>query len=108
MQYIYSSCTTPIYDNKKPDLTFLKNACITVAKNIKKDDLVIFESTVYPGLTEDYCVKLIEKKSKLLLNTDFYVGYSPERINPGDKKHTLEKIIKVTSGSNKKSCKNGR
>ena len=96
---------TPIYDNKKPDLTFLKKACITVAKNIKKDDLVIFESTVYPGLTEDYCVKLIEKKSKLLLNTDFYVGYSPERINPGDKKHTLEKIIKVTSGSNEKAAK---
>ncbi len=96
---------TPIYDNKKPDLTFLKNACITVAKSLKKEDLVIFESTVYPGLTEGYCVKLIEKKSKLSLNNDFYVGYSPERINPGDKKHTLEKIIKVTSGSNKKAAK---
>ncbi|MDB4861416.1 nucleotide sugar dehydrogenase, partial [Alphaproteobacteria bacterium] len=96
---------TPIFVNKKPDLTFIKKACITVSKYLKKEDLVIFESTVYPGLTEDYCVKLIEKKSNLLLNKDFYVGYSPERINPGDKKHTIEKIIKVTSGSNNKAAK---
>ena len=64
---------------------------------------IIFESTVYPGLTESYCIPLIEENSKLKLNEDFYIGYSPERINPGDNKRTIDKIVKVVSGSNKKS-----
>ena len=71
-----------------------------VARKIKKKNFVIYESTVYPGVTEEICAKIIEKKSNLKLNKDFYLGYSPERINPSDKKRTVEKIIKVTSGSN--------
>ena len=90
---------TPIDKNKKPDLKYLKIASQTVGKKIKKDDIVIYESTVYPGATEEYCVPILEKNSGLILNEDFYCGYSPERVNPGDKKYTLEKIIKVTSGS---------
>ena len=95
---------TPIKKNKKPDLFFIKQACIEVGSLLKKNDIVIFESTVYPGLTEEFCVPLLEKKSKLTYNIEFFCGYSPERINPNDKKHTLQKIIKVTSGSNKKTA----
>ena len=90
---------TPIDKNKKPDLNPVLNATKLVAKYLKKGDIVIYESTVYPGVTEEICVPLIEKKSGLNFNSGFYVGYSPERINPGDKKRTLRKIIKVTSGS---------
>ena len=90
---------TPIDKDKKPDLKYLKIASKTVGKKLKKDDVVIYESTVYPGATEEYCAPILEKSSGLTLNEDFYCGYSPERVNPGDKKYTLEKIIKVTSGS---------
>ena len=90
---------TPIDKNKRPDLTPLIKASETVGKILKKDDIVIYESTVYPGATEEECVPVLEKFSNLKFNQDFYCGYSPERINPGDKKHTVTKILKVTSGS---------
>lgn len=90
---------TPVDDNNRPDLTPLLKASETVAKVIKKGDIVIYESTVYPGVTEEECLPVIEKISGLKFNIDFYAGYSPERINPGDKEHTVEKIKKVTSGS---------
>ena len=90
---------TPIDEFNAPDLKPLKEASKTIASVIKKGDIVIYESTVYPGCTEEDCVPVLEKHSGLTLNTDFYVGYSPERINPGDKKNTLETIVKVTSGS---------
>jgi UDP-N-acetyl-D-galactosamine dehydrogenase len=94
---------TPVFKNKSPNLNFLKKSCDILSNIIKKDDLIIFESTVYPGVTEDICAKLIEKKSKLTFNKDFFCGYSPERINPGDKIHKLENIVKITSGSNRKA-----
>lgn len=90
---------TPIDKNKQPDLTPLIKASETVGKVISKGDIVIYESTVYPGATEQDCVPVIEKVSGLKYNIDFFAGYSPERINPGDKEHTVEKITKVTSGS---------
>jgi UDP-N-acetyl-D-galactosamine dehydrogenase len=90
---------TPIDEHKRPDLTPLIKASESVGKVISKDDVVIFESTVYPGATEDDCVPVIEKNSGLIFNTDFFAGYSPERINPGDKQHRLPTIKKVTSGS---------
>lgn len=90
---------TPINKFKSPDLSLLLKATEMVAKLLKKGDLVIYESTVYPGCTEEDCVPLLEKTSGLSYNSDFFVGYSPERINPGDKINTLEKIRKVTSGS---------
>ena len=82
---------TPI-KNKKPDLKMIIEATKLVAKKIKKKNFVVYESTVYPGVTEDICSKIIENKSKLKLNKDFYIGYSPERINPSDKKRTIEKL----------------
>jgi UDP-N-acetyl-D-galactosamine dehydrogenase len=91
---------TPIDSSNRPDLTPLIKASETIAKVLKKDDLVIYESTVYPGVTEDICVPVLEKISKLKFNKDFFAGYSPERINPGDKYHTVTKVLKVTSGSN--------
>ena len=96
---------TPIFKNKKPDLSFIYQATKTVSKFLKKDDIVIYESTVYPGLTNDYCVPILEKYSKLKFNLDFFCGYSPERINPGDKNHRISEIKKVTSGSNEKTRK---
>ena len=90
---------TPVDTNNNPDLTPLISASTTVGKVISKGDLVIYESTVYPGVTEEVCVPVIEKTSGLRFNVDFFVGYSPERINPGDRNHTVEKIVKVTSGS---------
>ena len=90
---------TPIDQNKNPDLTALKNSSIAVGKVLKKGDLVIYESTVYPGATEEVCVPILEKYSQLTFNQNFYCGYSPERINPGDKVHRLVDIKKVTSGS---------
>ncbi len=90
---------TPIDKNKRPDLTPLIKASETVGKVLKKDDIVIYESTVYPGATEEDCVPILEKISGLKYNKDFFCGYSPERINPGDKEHTVSKILKVTSGS---------
>lgn len=90
---------TPIDANKVPDLTPLKMASEAIGKVLKKGDIVIYESTVYPGATEEDCIPVLEKVSGLVFNQDFYAGYSPERINPGDKVHTVTKIKKVTSGS---------
>ena len=90
---------TPIDKYNKPDLTTLYNASYLVSEFLKKDDIVIYESTVYPGVTEEECVPILEKKSNLKLNLDFFVGYSPERINPGDKEHKVSQIKKITSGS---------
>lgn len=90
---------TPVDDNNRPDLKPLWGASETVGKVISKGDIVVYESTVYPGVTEEECLPVVEKVSGLKFNTDFFAGYSPERINPGDKLHTVEKIKKVTSGS---------
>lgn len=90
---------TPIDEFKRPDLRPLQSASETVGKVLRKGDVVIFESTVYPGATEEVCVPIMEGTSGLRMNRDFYVGYSPERINPGDREHRLESILKVTSGS---------
>ena len=95
---------TPINKNKRPDLGPLINASNLIATVLKKGDVVVYESTVYPGATEEDCVPILENVSGLLLNKDFYAGYSPERINPGDKTHRLPHIKKVTSGSNKRSA----
>jgi UDP-N-acetyl-D-galactosamine dehydrogenase len=90
---------TPIGDSNRPLLTPLKKASETLGGVIKKGDIVVYESTVYPGATEDFCVPIVEQHSGLKMNEDFFVGYSPERINPGDKEHRLPSILKVTSGS---------
>ncbi len=90
---------TPVDKHNKPDLTPLLKASELVGRVLKRNDIVVYESTVYPGVTEDECVPVLEKFSGLVFNTDFFVGYSPERINPGDKEHTVTKIKKITSGS---------
>ncbi|MGZ8189875.1 MAG: nucleotide sugar dehydrogenase, partial [Methylococcaceae bacterium] len=90
---------TPIDEYKRPDLTPLIKASESIGSVLNKGDIVIYESTVYPGATEDDCVPILEKNSGLKFNEDFFCGYSPERINPGDKEHTVTKILKVTSGS---------
>jgi UDP-N-acetyl-D-galactosamine dehydrogenase len=90
---------TPIGDSNRPLLTPLRKASETLSGIIKKGDMIVYESTVYPGATEEFCVPILEKGSGLTMNEDFYVGYSPERINPGDKEHRLPSILKVTSGS---------
>lgn len=90
---------TPVDKNNRPDLTPLIKASITVGQVLKKGDVVIYESTVYPGVTEDECVPVLAKTSGLKFNVDFFAGYSPERINPGDKSHTVANILKITSGS---------
>ena len=95
---------TPIDSNKLPELNPLIKASKSIGKILKRGDIVIYESTVYPGATEEECVPILEKISGLVFNKDFFVGYSPERINPGDKNRSLTKIIKVTSGSNKKAA----
>lgn len=90
---------TPVDKNNRPDLTPLYKASETVGKVLKRGDIVVYESTVYPGVTEEECIPVLERVSGLTYNVDFFAGYSPERINPGDKQHTVEKILKVTSGS---------
>ena len=97
--YYIVTVPTPIDKNNRPDLTPLYKSSETVGKVLKKGDIVIYESTVYPGVTEEECVPVLEKVSGLKFNHDFYAGYSPERINPGDKLHTVDKILKVTAGS---------
>ena len=96
---------TPVLKNKLPDLKIIIDASKLVANNLKKGDLVIYESTVYPGLTDEIAKNILEKISNLTVNNDFYLGYSPERINPGDKKNTLDKIVKIVSGSNNQALK---
>src|SRR5690554_621292 len=96
---------TPTNKYNQPVLTPLQKASETVGKVLKKEDVVIYESTVYPGVTEDICVPILEEFSGLTFNKDFYAGYSPERINPGDKEHTVTKILKVTSGSTPEAAK---
>ena len=97
--YYIVTVPTPVDKNNRPDLTPLYKSSETVGKVLKKGDIVVYESTVYPGVTEDECVPVLEKVSGLQFNVDFFVGYSPERINPGDKEHTVEKILKITAGS---------
>ncbi|WP_299436944.1 nucleotide sugar dehydrogenase [uncultured Aquimarina sp.] len=97
--YYVVTVPTPVDKNNRPDLTPLYKSSETVGKVLKKGDIVIYESTVYPGVTEEECIPVLEKISGLKFNVDFYAGYSPERINPGDKLHTVEKILKVTAGS---------
>ena len=97
--YYIVTVPTPVDKNNRPDLTPLYKSSETVGKVLKKGDIAIYESTVYPGVTEEECVPVLEKISGLKFNVDFFAGYSPERINPGDKEHTVEKILKVTAGS---------
>lgn len=97
--YYIVTVPTPVDKNNRPDLTPLYKSSETVGKVLSKGDIVIYESTVYPGVTEEECIPVLERVSGLKFNEDFFAGYSPERINPGDKEHTVEKILKVTSGS---------
>lgn len=97
--YFIVTVPTPVDKNNRPDLNPLYRSSETVGKVLKKGDIVIYESTVYPGVTEEECIPVLERISGLKFNEDFFAGYSPERINPGDKEHTVEKILKVTSGS---------
>jgi UDP-N-acetyl-D-galactosamine dehydrogenase len=97
--YYIVTVPTPVDKNNRPDLTPLYKSSETVGKVLKKGDIVIYESTVYPGLTEEECVPVLERVSGLTFNVDFFAGYSPERINPGDKEHTVDKILKITAGS---------
>lgn len=97
--YYVVTVPTPVDKNNRPDLTPLYKASETVGKVLKKGDIVIYESTVYPGATEEECIPVLERVSGLIYNVDFFAGYSPERINPGDKEHTVDKILKVTAGS---------
>ncbi|QXP55238.1 nucleotide sugar dehydrogenase [Cellulophaga sp. HaHa_2_95] len=97
--YYIITVPTPVDKNNRPDLTPLYKSSETVGSVLKKGDVVIYESTVFPGATEEECIPVLEKVSGLVFNIDFFAGYSPERINPGDKEHTVEKILKVTSGS---------
>ena len=94
---------TPITEDKVPDLTALESASKTLGKNLTKGSIVVYESTVYPGVTEDICIPILEKESGLVVGVDFKVGYSPERINPGDKVNRLETIVKVVSGMDEES-----
>lgn len=98
-EYYIVTVPTPVDKNNRPILTPLIKASETVGKVLKQNDIVIYESTVYPGATEEDCIPVLERTSGLTFNKDFFAGYSPERINPGDKEHTVEKILKVTSGS---------
>jgi UDP-N-acetyl-D-galactosamine dehydrogenase len=104
--FFIAAVPTPVDDHKVPDISLLLKACKTLGSVIKKGDYIVFESTVYPGCTEEDCVPVIEKGSGLKVVKDFKVGYSPERINPGDKEHTLEKIIKVVAGCDVESLNN--
>src|SRR5690606_23595661 len=97
--YYIITVPTPVDKNNRPDLTYLYKASETVGRVLKKDDIVIYESTVYPGATEEECIPALERVAGLKSNEDFFAGYSTERINPGDKEHTVEKILKVASRS---------
>ena len=101
MDFIIIAVPTPINKLKKPDFEPLKSASKIVGKNLKKGAIVVYESTVYPGATEEICIPILEKYSKMKCGKDFKVGYSPERINPGDKIHTVENIVKIVSATDK-------
>jgi len=101
--FIVVAVPTPITEGKQPDLSPLESASRIIGKNLKKGAMVVYESTVYPGVTEEVCIPILEKTSGMKLNEDFKVGYSPERINPGDREHTLEKITKIVSGSDEEA-----
>ncbi|HIH37488.1 TPA: nucleotide sugar dehydrogenase [Candidatus Woesearchaeota archaeon] len=101
--FIIVAVPTPIDSRQDPDLTLLKGACRVVGEHLSKGSIVVFESTVYPGVTEEICLPILEQQSGLSCPVDFKIGYSPERINPGDKQHTLSKIVKVVSGCDKES-----
>ncbi len=103
--YFIVTVPTPIDIDNQPDISALESASQTVGKLLKKDDIVVYESTVYPGLTEEICVPILESVSDLTANEDFYYGYSPERINPGDKEHRITDIRKITSGSTEDASK---
>ena len=94
---------TPIDQHKKPDLSYLKSASKTVAENLAGKAIVVYESTVYPGVTEEECVPILESNSQLDCGVDFWVGYSPERVNPGDKEHTINKVTKIIAGMDEAS-----
>ncbi len=96
---------TPITKDNKPDLRLIEAACVTVGQHIKKNTVVVLESTVYPGVTEEVCVPILEKESGMTWKKDFFVGYSPERINPGDTEHTLDKVVKVVAGDTAETTK---
>ncbi len=102
--YIIVAVPTPIDKARRPDLRYMESSSMTAGKYMKKGAIVIFESTVYPGVTEDVCVPILEKESGYTWKEDFHVGYSPERINPGDKVHTLSNIVKVVSGDDETTC----
>ena len=102
-EFIIAAIPTPINEFNEPDMTLLERASELMGKNLRKGQIIIFESTVYPGVTEDICAPIMEKYSGLKCGADFKIGYSPERMNPGDKKHNVETIIKVVSGMNKES-----
>jgi len=102
-KFIIIAVPTPINENNEPDLILVKKATETVGRNLAKGSVVVYESTVYPGVTEDVCLPILEKESGLVAGEDFKVGYSPERVNPGDRKHTIDKITKVVSGMDKES-----
>ena len=97
--FIVVAVPTPIDEQKNPDLSLVESASQIVGQNLSKGSTVVYESTVYPGCTEELCVPILEKESGLKFNFDFFVGYSPERVNPGDKEHTIDKIVKIVSGS---------
>ena len=101
--FIIAAIPTPIDNSKRPDLELLKDASKTIGRNLSKGSIVVYESTVYPGVTEEVCLPILEKESGLVYKSDFKVGYSPERINPGDKEHTVERIVKVVSGCDRES-----
>ncbi len=103
--YFIVTVPTPVDDDNHPDLSHLREACQTVGKSLKKNAIVVFESTVYPGVTEDFCGPALEKASGLRVGKDFFLGYSPERINPGDRDHTVDKITKVVAGQTPEAIK---
>lgn len=102
--FLIVAVPTPVFQDKTPDLTPVLNACRTIGRNLKPDATVVFESTVYPGVTQELCVPAIEEEAGLICGKDFWVGYSPERINPGDKAHSLSKVVKIVSGMDKSTC----
>ncbi|MFH1428078.1 MAG: nucleotide sugar dehydrogenase [Patescibacteria group bacterium] len=102
-KFIILAIPTPIDENKKPDLFFLKEASTVVGRNLVKNSVVVYESTVYPGVTEEIILPILERESGLKAGIDFNVGYSPERINPGDREHTIDKVVKIVAGQNEET-----